>query len=90
MHPIRRLSFLKMPLQVSRLVKVQGAMIVGICSTYDPEKVWESGADIVVKDLSSFEIDHYNPETDEFREWLLTNIIMPTSNILFVVSHLLA
>lgn len=47
--------------------KSAGAMIVGICSTYDPEKVWESGADIVVKDLSSFEIDHYNPETDEFR-----------------------
>ncbi|CAH6722467.1 glycerol-1-phosphate phosphohydrolase 1 [[Candida] jaroonii] len=47
--------------------KGAGAMIVGICSTYDPEKVRKSGADIVVDDLSSFEIDSYNPETDEFK-----------------------
>lgn len=47
--------------------KGAGAMIVGICSTYDAEKIYDAGADIVVKDLSSFEIDHYNPETDEFR-----------------------
>jgi len=43
------------------------AFIVGICSTYDPEKVKRSGADIVVDDLSSFEIESYNPETDEFK-----------------------
>lgn len=47
--------------------KSAGAMIVGICSTYDPEKIKNTGADIVVSDLSSFEIDYYNPETDEFR-----------------------
>lgn len=47
--------------------KGAGAMIVGICSTYDPEKVRKSGADIVVDDLASFEIESYNPETDEFK-----------------------
>ncbi|KAK6460165.1 HAD-like domain-containing protein [Scheffersomyces coipomensis] len=47
--------------------KGAGAFIVGICSTYDPEKVKRSGADIVVDDLSSFEIESYNPETDEFK-----------------------
>lgn len=47
--------------------KKAGAMIVGICSTYDPEKVRSSGADIVVKDSSSFEVDSYNPNTDEFK-----------------------
>ncbi|ODV67125.1 HAD-like protein [Hyphopichia burtonii NRRL Y-1933] len=44
-----------------------GAMIVGICSTYDPEKIKNSGADIVVSDLSSFEVEKYNPLTDEFK-----------------------
>lgn len=47
--------------------KSAGAMIVGICSTYDPEKVRNSGADIVVDDLSSFKIESYNQETDEFK-----------------------
>lgn len=47
--------------------KGAGAMIVGICSTYDPEKVRKSGADIVVDDLSSFKIEGYNPETNEFK-----------------------
>lgn len=47
--------------------KGAGAMIVGICSTYDPKKVRDSGADIVVDDLSSFEIESYNKETDEFK-----------------------
>jgi len=47
--------------------KGAGAMIVGICSTYDPEKVRKSGADIVVNDLTSFKIDSYNPETEEFK-----------------------
>ncbi|EGV63096.1 DL-glycerol-3-phosphatase [Yamadazyma tenuis] len=47
--------------------KGAGAMIVGICSTYDPEKVRKSGADIVVDDLSSFKIDSYNPATNEFK-----------------------
>lgn len=47
--------------------KGAGAMIVGICSTYDPEKVRKSGADIVVDDLSSFKIESYNPETNEFK-----------------------
>lgn len=47
--------------------KGAGAMVVGICSTYDPEKVRKSGANIVVKDLSSFRIDSYNKETDEFK-----------------------
>lgn len=44
-----------------------GAMIVGICSTYDPEKIKNTGADIVVSDLSSFEIEKYNAHTDEFK-----------------------
>ncbi|KAK6458680.1 HAD-like domain-containing protein [Scheffersomyces xylosifermentans] len=47
--------------------KGAGAFIVGICSTYDPLKVRNAGADIVVDDLSSFKIDSYNPETDEFK-----------------------
>lgn len=47
--------------------KGAGAMVVGICSTYEPEKVRKAGANIVVKDLSSFRIDSYNKETDEFR-----------------------
>lgn len=47
--------------------KESGAMIVGICSTYDPEKIKATGADIVVDDLSSFEIEKYNPATDEFK-----------------------
>lgn len=47
--------------------KGAGAMIVGICSTYDPEKVRAAGADIVVDDLSSFKIVDYNKETDEFK-----------------------
>lgn len=47
--------------------KGAGAMIVGICSTYDPIKVRKSGADIVVDDLSSFKIDSYDPITDEFK-----------------------
>ncbi|MCH0630048.1 HAD-IA family hydrolase [Kocuria palustris] len=47
--------------------KGAGAFIVGICSTYDPEKVRAAGADIVVDDLLSFHIDSYNPETDEFK-----------------------
>lgn len=47
--------------------KDAGAMIVGICSTYDPEKVHNSGADIVVSDLSSFDIESYDPATDEFK-----------------------
>ncbi|CCE83788.1 Piso0_004376 [Millerozyma farinosa CBS 7064] len=47
--------------------KGAGAMIVGICSTYDPEKVRDAGADIVVDDLSSFRIESYNKETDEFK-----------------------
>lgn len=47
--------------------KGAGAMIVGICSTYDAEKVRKSGADIVVDDLSSFKIESYNKETDEFK-----------------------
>lgn len=47
--------------------KDAGAFIVGICSTYDPEKVRKSGADIVVDDLTSFKIDSYNKETDEFK-----------------------
>ncbi|CCE86065.1 Piso0_005714 [Millerozyma farinosa CBS 7064] len=47
--------------------KDAGAIIVGICSTYDAEKVKSSGADIAVKDLSSFEIEGYNPATDEFK-----------------------
>lgn len=45
--------------------KGAGAMIVGICSTYDAKKVRNSGADIVVDDLSSFKITHYDPQTDE-------------------------
>lgn len=44
-----------------------GAMVVGICSTYDPEKVRKAGANIVVKDLSSFRIEGYNKETEEFK-----------------------
>ncbi|CAI5758473.1 unnamed protein product [Candida verbasci] len=44
-----------------------GAFVVGICSTYDPEKVRKAGASIVVKDLTSFHIDSYNKETDEFK-----------------------
>ncbi|ODV81471.1 HAD-like protein [Suhomyces tanzawaensis NRRL Y-17324] len=47
--------------------KGAGAFIVGICSTYDPEKVRKSGADIVVDDLSSFSIESYNPDTEEFK-----------------------
>lgn len=47
--------------------KGAGAMIVGICSTYDPEKVRKSGADIVVDDLSSFQIESFNNETNEFK-----------------------
>jgi glycerol 3-phosphatase-1 len=47
--------------------KGAGAMVIGICSTYDPEKVRKSGANIVVKDLSSFKIESYNKETDEFK-----------------------
>lgn len=47
--------------------KGAGAFVVGICSTYDPLKVRNSGADIVVDDLSSFKIDSYNPVTDEFK-----------------------
>lgn len=47
--------------------KDAGAMIVGICSTYDPEKIKDSGADIVVSDLTCFDIEGYNPETDEFK-----------------------
>lgn len=47
--------------------KGAGAMVVGICSTYGPEKVRSAGADIVVDDLSSFEIVGYNKETDEFK-----------------------
>ncbi|RLV90995.1 Glycerol-1-phosphate phosphohydrolase 1 [Spathaspora sp. JA1] len=47
--------------------KGAGAMVVGICSTYEPEKVRKSGANIVVKDLSSFVIDSYNQQTDEFK-----------------------
>lgn len=47
--------------------KGAGAFIVGICSTYDPEKVRKAGADIVVDDLTSFRIDSYNKETDEFK-----------------------
>lgn len=46
--------------------KGAGAMVVGICSTYNPEKVRDAGADIVVDDLSSFEIVKYDKETDEF------------------------
>ncbi|CAK9437756.1 uncharacterized protein LODBEIA_P21340 [Lodderomyces beijingensis] len=44
-----------------------GAMVVGICSTYDPEKVRKAGANIVVKDLTSFHIEGYNKETEEFK-----------------------
>ncbi|SGZ55654.1 CIC11C00000002889 [Sungouiella intermedia] len=47
--------------------KGAGAMVVGICSTYGPQKVRDAGADIVVDDLSSFEILEYNKETDEFK-----------------------
>lgn len=47
--------------------KGAGAMVVGICSTYGPEKVRAAGADIVVDDLSSFSIESYNKETDEFK-----------------------
>lgn len=47
--------------------KGAGAMVVGICSTYDAEKVRKSGADIVVDDLTSFKIDSYNSETNEFK-----------------------
>ncbi|KAG5418188.1 RHR2 [Candida metapsilosis] len=47
--------------------KDAGAMVVGICSTYDPEKVRSSGANIVVKDLTSFRIESYNKETQEFK-----------------------
>lgn len=46
--------------------KDAGAMIIGICSTYDPEKVRDAGADIVVDDLTSFKILEYNKETDMF------------------------
>ncbi|KAI3402601.1 RHR2 [Candida oxycetoniae] len=44
-----------------------GAMVVGICSTYDPEKVRKAGANIVVKDLTSFRVTDYNKETEEFK-----------------------
>ena len=47
--------------------KDAGSMVVGICSTYDAEKVRNSGANIVVKDLTSFHIDSYNKETEEFK-----------------------
>lgn len=47
--------------------KGAGAIVIGICSTYEPEKVRKSGANIVVKDLSSFKIESYNKETDEFK-----------------------
>ncbi|KAI5959073.1 RHR2 [Candida pseudojiufengensis] len=47
--------------------KDAGAMVVGICSTYDPEKVRNAGANIVVKDLTSFHIDSFNKETQEFK-----------------------
>lgn len=47
--------------------KGAGAFIVGICSTYEPEKVKAAGADIVVDDLSSFKVVGYNKETDEFK-----------------------
>lgn len=47
--------------------KDAGAMVIGICSTYDAQKVRDAGADIVVDDLSSFEIIDYNKETDEFK-----------------------
>lgn len=51
--------------------KGAGAMIVGICSTYDPEKVRKAGADIVVDDLSSFKIVGFNKETNEFKVQVL-------------------
>lgn len=47
--------------------KGAGAFVIGICSTYDPKKVRDAGADIVVDDLTSFKIEGYNPETDEFK-----------------------
>lgn len=47
--------------------KAAGAMVVGICSTYDPEKVRKAGADIVVDNLTDFKIVDYNKETDEFK-----------------------
>lgn len=47
--------------------KGAGAFIVGICSTYDPKKVQESGADIVVDDLSSIKIVAYDVETELFK-----------------------
>lgn len=47
--------------------KGAGAIVIGICSTYDPEKVKNAGADIVVDDLSSIKVEEYNPETDEFK-----------------------
>jgi glycerol 3-phosphatase-1 len=47
--------------------KGAGAFVIGICSTYNPEKVRNAGADIVVDDLSSFNIESYDPETDEFK-----------------------
>ncbi|CAN3363173.1 glycerol-1-phosphate phosphohydrolase 1 [Diutina catenulata] len=47
--------------------KGAGAFVVGICSTYDADKVRAAGADIVVDDLTSFNIESYNPETDEFK-----------------------
>lgn len=46
--------------------KAAGAMIVGICSTYSPEKVRDAGADIVVDDMTLFKVLGYNKDTDEF------------------------
>ncbi|KAI5967264.1 GPP1 [Candida margitis] len=47
--------------------KDAGALVVGICSTYNPEKVRDAGADIVVKDLTGVRIESYNKETQEFK-----------------------
>lgn len=47
--------------------KDAGAMVVGICSTYNAQKVRDAGADIVVDDMTSFKILGYNKETDEFK-----------------------
>lgn len=47
--------------------RAAGGLVVGICSTYDPEKVKNAGADIVVKDLTCVKIDSYNQETDELK-----------------------
>lgn len=47
--------------------KGAGAMVVGLSTTYEPEKVQMAGADIVVPDLTSLKIESYNPETDLFK-----------------------